>query len=142
MCKKILKDCKMSDVAYLDNAERWSKDLTRMKAPGPGDTENAMRTIEREYGIDYWTMWKLRYRRSAIRDIGITVYSKIEAAYRAECERQLRRLQHEIEITEAIAGPDNATVRAAKALVGEEARREAGRTPVASFDIDESEGFR
>ena len=141
MCKKFLKDCKMSDVAYLDNAERWSKDLTRMKARGPGDTENAMRTIEREYGIDYWTMWKLHYRRSAIRDIGITVYSKIEAAYRAECERQLRRLQHEIEITEAIAGPDNATVRAAKALVGEEAGRLAGGTPVASFDIDESEVF-
>lgn len=119
MCKKNLKGCKMSDVAYLDNAERWTKDMTRMKARGPGDTENAMRAIEREYGIDYWTMWRLRYRRSAVRDIGITIYSKIEAAYRAECERQLRRLQHEIEITEAIAGADSNAVRAAKAVVGE-----------------------
>lgn len=119
MCKKNLKGCKMSDVAYLDNAEHWTKDMTRMKARGPGDTENAMRAIEREYGIDYWTMWRLRYRRSAVRDIGITIYSKIEAAYRAECERQLRRLQHEIEITEAIAGADSNAVRAAKAVVGE-----------------------
>ena len=37
----------MSDTAYLDQAATWSKDLTRMKARGPGDTENAMRQIER-----------------------------------------------------------------------------------------------
>lgn len=110
----------MSEVAYLDNAARWSKDLTRMKARGPGDTENAMRAIEREYGIDYWMLWKLRYRRSAIKDIGVSIYARIEAAYRTECERQMRKLQHEIEITETIAGPDCAAVRAAKAMVGED----------------------
>ena len=43
MCKK---DLPMSDAAYLDQAAVWSKDLTRMKARGPGDTENAMRRVE------------------------------------------------------------------------------------------------
>lgn len=108
----------MSDV-YLDQAERWSKDLTRMRARGPGDIENAMRSIEREYGVDYWTMWRLRYRKSALRDIGVSAYMRLKAAYQAECERQMRKMKHEIEVTEQITGPDSAAVRAAKALVGE-----------------------
>jgi hypothetical protein len=109
----------MSDAVYIDRAERWSKDLTRMKSSGPGDTENAMRRIEREYGIDYGFLWSLRYRRSQIKIISVSVYEKIALAYPAECSRQLRKLQHEIEITEAIAGPNCAAVGAARALVGE-----------------------
>ena len=112
------KDLKMSDTAYLDQAAIWSKDLTRMKARGPGDTENAMRRIEREYGIDYGFLWSLRYRRDRLRTISISVYEGIRAAYRAECERQMRKLENEIIKTEQVTGPDNAAVRAAKALVG------------------------
>jgi len=108
----------VSDAAYIDAAQRWSKDLTRMKARGPGDTENAMRMIEREYGIDYGFLWSLRYRRDRLRTISISVYEGIRAAYRAECERQMRKLENEIIITEKIAGADSAAVRAAKALVG------------------------
>lgn len=114
MCKK---DLPMSDVAYLDQAAQWSKALTRMKARGPGDTDNAMRQIEREYGIDYGFLWSLRYRRDRLRIISKSVYDKIAGAYQAECGRQLRKLQHEIVVTEAISGPDSAAVRAAKALV-------------------------
>lgn len=117
MPKNRLRECKMSDVAYLEEAARWSKDLTRMKSRGPGDTENAMRLIEREYGIDYWQIWKLRYRFNQISDIGVTVYMKLQAAYQAECERQLRKLQNEIVRTEEITGPDSHSVRSAKALV-------------------------
>jgi hypothetical protein len=109
----------MSDTAYLDQAALWSRDLTRMKARGPGDTENAMRRVEREYGIDYGFLWSLRYRRERLRTISISVYESIRAAYREECARQMRKLEHEIEVTEKIAGADNAAVRAAKALVSE-----------------------
>ena len=116
MRKKVLP---MSDAAYLDQAANWSKDLTRMKARGPGDTENAMRQIEREYGIDYGFLWSLRYRRDRLKIISLSVYEGIRAAYRAECERQMRKLEHEITITEQITGPDSSAVRAAKALVGE-----------------------
>lgn len=119
MFKKLLEKRQMPQVAYLDNAERWSKDLTRMRARGPGDVDNAMRSIEREYGVDYWTLWKLRYRRSAIKDISVSIYMRLQSAYQAECEKQMRKLKHEIEITEAIAGADSDAVRAAKALVGE-----------------------
>ena len=108
---------KMSDAAYLDQAAVWSKDLTRMKSRGPGDIENAMRQIEREYGVDYGFLWSLRYRRERLRIISVSVYESIRAAYRAECERQMRKLEHDIKRTEEITGPDTRAVRAAKALV-------------------------
>jgi len=109
----------MSDAAYLDQAAMWSKDLTRMKARGPGDTENAMRSVAREYSIDYGFLWSLRYRRERLRIISVSVYEAIRAAYRAESERQMRKLENEIARTEEITGPDNRAVRAAKTLVSE-----------------------
>ena len=107
----------MSDAAYLDQAALWSKDLTRMRARG-SDTENAMRQIGREYGIDYGFLWSLRYRRERLRTISISVYEGIRAAYLAECAAQLRKLEYDIKRTEQIAGADSAAVRKAKALVG------------------------
>jgi hypothetical protein len=108
---------KMSDAAFLDQATAWSKDLTRMKSRGPGDTENAMRQIERQYGVDYGFLWSLRYRRERIRTISISVYESIRAAYLAECAAQMRKLENDIAKTEKITGPDNNAVRAAKALL-------------------------
>ena len=110
----------MSDAAYLDQAAAWSKDLTRMKARGPGDTENAMRQIERQYGVDYGFLWSLRYRRERLRTISISVYESIRAAYRAECAAQMRKLGNELQRTEEIAGPDSSAVRAAKALLNKD----------------------
>lgn len=109
----------MTDAAYLDQAALWSKDLTRMRARGPGDLDNAMRSIERDYGVDYWFIYQLRYKRDRLKFMSISVYERLKAAYQAECERQMRKLEHEITRTEKIAGPDSASVRAAKALVGE-----------------------
>ena len=112
----------MSDAAYLDQAAMWSKDLTRMKARGPGDTENAMRQIERQYGVDYGFLWSLRYRRERLRTISISVYESIRAAYRAECAAQMRKLENDIAKTEAITGANNRVVREAKALVSKSDR--------------------
>lgn len=117
MGKKVLR---MSDAAYLDQAANWSKDLTRMKARGPGDTENAMRQIEREYGIDYGFLWSLRYRRDRLRIISVSAYETIRAAYRAECERQMRKLENELKRTKETAGADSAAVRSAAALMGKD----------------------
>jgi hypothetical protein len=108
----------MSDAAYLDQAALWSKDLTRMRARGPGDLENAMRSIERDYGLDYWFLYQLRYKRDRLKFLSVSVYERIKAAYQAECERQMRKLQNEIAVTEKITGPNSAAVRAAKAVAG------------------------
>ncbi|MBX3533382.1 MAG: hypothetical protein KF826_03450 [Xanthobacteraceae bacterium] len=108
----------MSDAAYIADAAVLSKELTRMKARGPGDTENAMRLIEREYGIDYGFLWSLRYRVDRLKFISHSVYLRIQAAYRAECERQVRKLQHELEINKAMgAGAD--AVASAEAFLNE-----------------------
>ena len=109
----------LSDAVYIDQAAQWSRDLTRMKARGPGDTENAMRQIEREYGVDYGYLWSLRYRRDRLRIISHSIYERLAAAYQAECSRQIRKLRHEIEVTEKVAGADCAAVHAAKALLDE-----------------------
>lgn len=119
--KNKLTDCQMSDAAYLDQAALWSKDLTRMRARGPGDMENAMRSLERDYGIDYWFIWQLRYRRDRIKVLSVSVYDRLKAAYGAECERQIRKLKNEIAATH----PDH--VAEAKALV-EAAARETSVT--------------
>ena len=117
MTKNRLPDWQMASLDSVEQAARWSRDLTQMRSRGPGDLENAMRSIEREYGIDYWTQWTLRYRRSRLRDIGHNVFLKLCAAYQAECARQERRLSHEREIAKRIAGPDHTAVREAEALV-------------------------
>ncbi len=70
-----------------------------MRARGPGDMENAMRSIERDYGIDYWFIYQLRYKRDRLKFLSVSVYDRLKAAYRAECERQMRKLQNEITIT-------------------------------------------
>lgn len=118
MRKKRWSKNQMSQVAYLDEAAEWSRGLTRMRARGPGDTENAMRSIERDYGVDYWVQWRLRYRLSSLKDIGVTAYMMLKVAYAAECERQMRKLRNELHVTEQIAGADSSAVRAAQALAG------------------------
>ena len=60
MRKKPLKEKQMD---YVEEAAEWSGKMTRMRSRGPGDLENAMRSVERDYGIDYWLLWRLRYRR-------------------------------------------------------------------------------
>lgn len=117
MVQKKLTDRQMSDAAYLDQAALWSKDLTRMRARGPGDLDNAMRSLEREYGIDYWFLWQLRYKRDRLKFLSVSVYERLRSAYAAECQRQVAKLRNEIASTEQIAGSGNAAVRAAKALL-------------------------
>lgn len=108
----------MSDV-YVEQAVRWSKELTRMRSRGPGDIENAMRSIERDYGVDYWTVWQLRYRPARVKDIGVSVFLRLKSALDTERARQMRRLQHDIEITKATV-PHCDLLDEAEAMVGTE----------------------
>jgi len=117
MVKKSLPEAEMSSVAYVEQAADWSRKLTQMRARGPGDTDNAMRSIERDYGIAHSILWSLRYRPDRYRSIGAEIFARLRAAYAAECERQVRKLAHEISITKAIAGADEPAVVAAEALV-------------------------
>lgn len=108
----------MSDAAYVVQAAEWARALTRNETRGPGDQNNAWRRLEARYGISANAFWALRYRQP--KEIATSLFVRLQAAYQAECERQARRLQHEIEITKAITGPDHAAVVAAEALVSED----------------------
>jgi hypothetical protein len=111
---------KVLPMTYVDQAAEWAKALTRTETRGPGDQPGAWRRLEARYGISAHTFWSLRYRKP--QDIAVSIYMRLQAAYQAECERQMRQLEHEIEITKAIAGPNHPAVVAAETLVGEEAQ--------------------
>lgn len=117
--------CKKGDtpVQEIVAARQWADAMVQRESRGSGDLENAMRRLETRYGIPWRTFWMLRYRPP--HDIAASIFMKLFAAYRAECERQMRQLRHELEITEAIAGPAAAAVRAAQALVDEKESAES-----------------
>jgi hypothetical protein len=103
----------MSD-ALVSDAQGWAKWLILQESRGPGDTENAMRRVAARYGVDFRALWALRYRPP--KRIFADIYFVLRAAHAAECERQLRRLRHDLELTKAAAGSHHASVRAAAAL--------------------------
>jgi hypothetical protein len=113
--KLSLRIAQMSE-ALVSDARQWANNLVQREARGPGDTENAMRRVSQRYGVDYSALWALRYRPP--KRVFADIYFALRHAYEAECERQLRQLEHELEITRAKAGPNHAAVRAAETLVG------------------------
>lgn len=119
MFKKFLTGRQMSETAFVQEAAHWSRELTRMRVRGPGDADNALRGIEQEYGINYWTLWQLRYRLASVKKISAGAYASIKAAYDAERQRQFAKLKNEFETTENVAGSDNLIVGAVRTLVGE-----------------------
>jgi hypothetical protein len=115
--EKILRECKMSDAAYVDQAANWAKRLTLGEARGPGDMENAWQRLEARYGVPWRVFWALRYRKPS--SVTAYIYQQLRNAYEAEREAQLRRIEHEKKI-EAKTGLGKALVGAALYLAGEE----------------------
>lgn len=114
--KPVCNGAKMTAIAQ---ARGWANALVQRETRGNGDTENAMRRLESRYGIPWRTFWTLRYRPPT--EIFQSTYERLWAAYQAECDRQMRLLKHELEITRLTA-PDHPAVAAVEALVGEEVK--------------------
>ncbi len=112
MSKKVL------PMTYVDQAAEWARALTRTETRGPGDQPSAWRRLEARYGISVHTFWSLRYRKP--QGIDVSIFVRIQAAYVAECSRQKRRLEHELEITKTIAGASHPAVVEAQAVVDQE----------------------
>lgn len=116
VCKTSLREAQTPEPnEIVEEAAAWAEAMVSREARGPGDLPNAMERIARRYGIPHSVLWSLRYRRP--KDLFASVYFKLRAAYEAECERQLRQLQHELEITKARAGAAHPAVVAAEAVV-------------------------
>lgn len=108
----------MTGALYVDECAEWARRLTQTEARGPGDIDNAWRRLEIRYGLPWRVFWALRYRRP--KDITASIYFRLLAAYEDVCERQARKLQHEIEVTKAKAGAAHPAVVAAETVVGED----------------------
>lgn len=114
MSEKRLRESEMSGG---EQARTWANDLVRRESRGPGDMRNAMQRLESKYGIPWRTFWELRYRPPA--DVLHGVWERLRQAHLAECERQMRLLKHDIEITKAIK-PEAHSVASAQAFIDED----------------------
>lgn len=118
----------MSSAAYVADARQWAGVLIAREHRGPGDTvDAAMRRAERRYGVDYNTLWKMRYRPP--KDIAVTLYFRLKDAFDLECARQEARLAHELKLARE-AGLDEANspvVAEAEAFLGSAKVRGGGR---------------
>lgn len=86
-------------------ASEYVRTMIHRESTGPGDCERAMISLEARYHIGFWTLDHLRKRKAKTIDAG--VFSRIRAAYLDLCERQVSRLQRELEIEKAICGDDS-----------------------------------
>lgn len=88
--------------------------LVQSEARGPGDTEGALRRLEAKYGLPYWPLVHLK--RGAAKTVEVGLYARIRSAYLDMCERQVRKLQHEIAIEKAVEANDSLENLEAEAL--------------------------
>lgn len=115
MCKNPLRMTQMTNADVMQ-ARDYADELLRWETRGPGDTENAMRRLANRYALPFGKWWALRYRPP--KEIASHVLTCIAAAHAAERQRQLRKLAHDIALTEATAGHSRDLADAARALVG------------------------
>lgn len=117
MSKKFCREESMSAAAIIDEARTIANDLILRESRGPGDMPRAMERLERQYGIPASTFFTLRYRNP--KRIWADVYLQLRAAHDDFRARQLRQLQHDIDITRAKAGHRTNSIRAAEAVANE-----------------------
>ena len=68
--------------------------LVKKESRGHGDTDDAMRRIERRHRLPMGLLWSLRYRRP--RGIFWHVFEQLQAVYRLECARQAELLARQM----------------------------------------------
>lgn len=117
LSRKSQEELAVSATSFVEEASEKASWLVRREVRGPGDLLPAMTRIETRYGIPYSVLWALRYRKP--RDLLVSTYARIIAAYDAECERQRRLLDHEQAIKKATTAFGAAMDRAALGLVSE-----------------------
>jgi hypothetical protein len=102
----------------VSDAREWARQMVHAESRGSGDLDRAMAAVARRCGVTVSLIRSLHYRPP--KDLWASCYFKIASAYRAECERQARKIEHEIAITSAKVGSTSVFVRAAAALAGAE----------------------
>jgi hypothetical protein len=99
------KNLELRQVSTVDLAADYAGRLIAQETHAlGGDTDEAMRRVEAKYGVGYWTLWGLRYKRP--KAVSADLFTRLRGAYLSACERQLANLQHEIAIERARCGHD------------------------------------
>ena len=88
-----------SEMSGTVQAKAWADALVTREAKHSGDIKGAMQRLEAKYGIPFQTFWDLRYRPP--KDVLVGTYERLRQAHLKECQRQLRRMEHELKIAEA-----------------------------------------
>lgn len=120
-----------AELDHVEQSRAWATALVRAECRGAGDKGPAMRRVARRIGVAFSRLWALDYRPP--KDVPASMYQRLARAYLAMREDQIRRLEHDIEITRQIAGDGARAVCAAEALVAE-ANLSASQNDMASLD--------
>lgn len=96
---------KMTDMSAVDRAASWADLLIGREHRGLGDTVDAARSrAARKHKLPERLLWSLRYRRP--KEIGATLYLKIQEAVEAETQTMEAKIAENIKLLEALpSGP-------------------------------------
>jgi hypothetical protein len=103
MCRKSQHEEREMSSAEL--AAGYVRRMVEKETRGWGDQSNALYRLETRYGLPFWTLENLRTGRAKTVEAGL--FSRIRRAYLDLCERQVRQLQHEIELEKARGEDDD-----------------------------------
>lgn len=92
-------DKKMSATTISNTPEGLLRRMVDIETKMSGDQLNAIDRVSRRIGLGARTVRRILHNERKI--IDYRVFSKIRAAYLELCERQLRKLEHEIAVTTA-----------------------------------------
>ncbi len=84
----------------VDTARAIARAMVAAESRGAGDTAGAMRRLAARHGLTFTFFWSLRYRPP--KDLLLSAWTGLLAAYEAECERQAARLAAEAELARTL----------------------------------------
>lgn len=83
----------------IEAAHHYADWLVNEEVRGPSDLDDAFTRLEQRYGISRHQLQHLRKGKAKTCDLGL--FARLRGAYLDLCERQVRRLQHQIAIEKA-----------------------------------------
>lgn len=113
------------DAMSAETAALYARKMVDLEASASGDVPGALDRLARRYGVSRWTLDRLRKGRS--KTVEVSLFGRLRAAYLAEVERQISKLEHELAIERAMGGDDDAVERAEAAALELAAKVEASK---------------
>lgn len=89
----------------VNEAAKWAAKLTDEAERKTGKTDTALETVARQTGVNQSTLWRLRYRKP--KDLAVSVYMRLKAAFEAAEKRQYERDKHAATIAGSLGAANN-----------------------------------